>query len=206
MTIIGLTGGIASGKSIVARMLSDLGAVVIDADKVGHEAFQPRSEAWHKVIAAFGKDILGENGEIDRGKLAAKVFNDSSALERLNSIMHPLMRRMVEKRVRELKKRRVKVVVLEATLLVEAGWTDLVDEVWVTVSPKDVVVKRLVDEKGFTEEQARARIGSQTPISQRAERADAVIENNSSLEELRRKVQQLWREHRFSEKDRQVHN
>jgi dephospho-CoA kinase len=202
MTVIGLTGGIASGKSTVARMLADLGAVVIDADKVGHEAFQPRSEAWHKVVATFGKDILGKNEEIDRSKLAAVVFNDSRALERLNSIMHPLMRRMVEKRLRELRKRRVKVVVLEATLLVEAGWTDLVDEVWVTVSPEDVVVKRLVCEKGFTEEQARARIRSQPPISERAKHADVVIENDSSLEELRRKVRQLWQEHKFSGRKR----
>ena len=206
MIVIGLTGGIASGKSTVAKMLSDLGTVVIDADKVGHEAFQLRSEAWHKIVAAFGKDILGKNDEIDRSKLAKLVFNDSRALKRLNSIMHPLMRRIVERRLEELRRQGVPVVVLEATLLVEAKWTDLVDQVWVTISPEAAVVNRLVSQKNFTEEQARARIKSQTPISQRAKHADVVIENNSDLEKLRQKVEELWRKHNLPERGRQAHN
>jgi dephospho-CoA kinase len=206
MIVIGLTGGIASGKSTVAKMLSDLGAVVIDADKVGHEAFQPRSEAWHKVVAAFGKDILGKNDEIDRGKLAKLVFNDSKALKRLNSIMHPLMHRMVERKLEVLRSQGVAVVVLEATLLVEAKWTDLVDQVWVTISPEATVVSRLVGHKNFTEEQAEARVKSQTPISQRAKHADVVIDNNSDLETLRKQVKEFWRKHNLPEKGRQAHN
>lgn len=204
MIVIGLTGGIASGKSTVARMLLDLGAVVIDADKVGHETFQPRSEAWHKVVAAFGKDILGKNDEIDRSKLARLVFNDSKALKRLNSIMHPLMHRIVERRLEELRRQGVAVVVLEATLLVEAKWTDLVDQVWVTISPEATVVNRLVGQKNFTGEQAKARIKSQTPISQRARHADVVIENDSDLEKLRQRVEELWRKLNLSKTDRQA--
>lgn len=193
MIVIGLTGGIASGKSTVARILSELGAVVIDADKVGHEAFRPRTEAWQKVVAAFGKGILAPNGEIDRGKLAQVVFNDARALKRLNRIMHPSMKEIVRQRIEVLRREGVEVVVLEATLLTEAKWTDLVDQVWVTISPEAAVVNRLVCQKGFTEEQAGARIKSQTPISQRAKNADVVIDNDSDVASLRRKVERLWR-------------
>ncbi len=193
MIVIGLTGGIASGKSAVAQMLSELGAVVIDADKVGHEAFRPDTEAWRKVVAAFGKGILGRNDEIDRGKLAQIVFRDPRALKKLNRLMHPLMHEIVRQRIERLRLQGVNVVVLEATLLIEAKWTDLVDQVWVTISPEATVINRLVSQKGFAEEQARARIKSQTPISERAKHADVVIENNSDLDALRRRVEALWR-------------
>ena len=192
MIVIGLTGGIASGKSTVAKMLSELGAVVIDADKVGHEAFRPHTEAWRKVVAAFGKDILGQNDEIDRSKLAQLVFNDPKALQRLNRTMHPLMHRIVEKKIEALRHQGIEVVVLEATLLIEAKWTDLVDQVWVTITPGDTVINRLVSQKGFTEEQARARIKSQTPIAQRAKNADVVIRNDADIDTLRKKVEGLW--------------
>jgi len=192
MIVIGLTGGIASGKSTVAKMLSELGAVVIDADKVGHEAFRPHTEAWRKIVAAFGKDILGQNEEIDRSKLAQLVFNDPKALQRLNRTMHPLMHRIVEKRIKALRRQGIEVVVLEATLLIEAKWTDLVDQVWVTITPADTVINRLVSQKGFTEEQARARIKSQTPIAQRAKNADVVIRNDADIDTIRKKVEGLW--------------
>ena len=193
MVVIGLTGGIASGKSTVARMLSELGAVVIDADRVGHEAFRPHTEAWRKVVAAFGKDILGQNGEIDRSKLAQTVFNNPKALRRLNSIMHPLMHEIVRQKIEGLRRQGARVVVLEATLLIEAKWTDLVDQVWVTITPEDAVINRLVSQKGFTEEQARARIESQTPIAQRAKPANVVIRNDSDVDTLRKRVEELWR-------------
>jgi dephospho-CoA kinase len=192
MIVIGLTGGIASGKSTVAKMLSELGAVVIDADKVGHEVFRPHTEAWRKVVAAFGKDVQGQNEAIDRSKLAQLVFNDPKALKRLNSIMHPLMHEIVREKIEGLRREGTEVVVLEATLLIEAKWTDLVDQVWVTITPEDAVVNRLVSQKGFAEEQAEARIKSQTPISQRAKRADVVIRNDSDIATLRKKVEGLW--------------
>jgi len=202
MIVIGLTGGIASGKSTVSRMLSELGAVVIDADKVGHEAFRPHTEAWRKVVAAFGKDILGQNEEIDRSKLAQLVFNDPKALKRLNRIMHPLMHEIVRQKIEALRNQGVEVVVLEATLLIEARWTDLVDQVWVTITPEAAVVNRLVSQKRFTEEQARARIKSQTPIAQRAKNADVVIENDSDMNTLRKKVEALWRKLQSTENSR----
>jgi dephospho-CoA kinase len=193
MIVIGLTGGIASGKSTAARMLSELGAVVIDADKVGHEAFLPHTEAWRKVVAAFGKDILGQNEEIDRSKLAQFVFNNPKALKRLNSIMHPLMHEIVRQKIEGLRRQGANVVVLEATLLIEAKWTDLVDQVWVTITPEDAVINRLVSQNGFTEKQARARIKSQTPVAQRAKHADVVIRNDSDVDTLEKRVEGLWR-------------
>jgi len=202
MIVIGLTGGIASGKSTVAKILAELGAVVIDADKVGHEALRPHTEAWRKVVAAFGKEILGQNEEIDRSKLAQLVFNDPKGLKRLNSIMHPLMHEMVRKKIEGLRRERAEVVVLEATLLVEAKWTDLVDQVWVTISPEESVINRLISQKRFTEEQARARIKSQTPISQRAKPADAVIRNDSDVATLRKKVEGLWQKLQSTKNDR----
>jgi dephospho-CoA kinase len=192
MIVIGLTGGIASGKSTVSRVLSDLGAVVIDADRVGHEAFRPDTDAWREVVAAFGNDVLGQNQEIDRGKLAAIVFQDPEALERLNSIMHPTIRRMVEQRIDTLRSQGVALAVVEAALLIEAGWTDLVDRVWVTDASEDAVIGRLCDQKGFTGEQARARINSQMSAVDRSKHADVVIRNDSDVAALTEKVKQLW--------------
>ena len=201
MIVIGLTGGIASGKSTVAKMLAELGAVVIDADKVGHEAFRPHTEAWRKVVAAFGKGMLCRNEEIDRSKLAQLVFNDPKALKRLNNIMHPLMRDIVEKKIETLRRKGVEVAVLEATLLIEAKWTDLVDQVWVTLTPEDAVTSRLVSQKGFTDAQAKARIESQTPIAQRAKQADVVIKNDSDMDMLRMRVEELWRKLQATKND-----
>ena len=201
MIVIGLTGGIASGKSTVSQMLSELGATVIDADKVGHEAFRPHSDAWRDVVATFGSGILGQDEEIDRGKLADIVFDDPKALEQLNRIMHPLMYRVVEQRIEALRRQRVEVVVLEAALLIEANWTDLIDQVWVTVAPESDVIDRLRSQKGFTEEQARARINSQMSIAARSKCADVVIENDSDLDTLRGRVEGLWQKVRLSEND-----
>lgn len=194
MIVIGLTGGIASGKSAVSQMLSELGAVVIDADKVGHDAFCPDTDAWREVVSTFGQGVLGRDREIDRSKLAAIVFGDPEALERLNLVMHPKMRQIVERRIEALRREGAEVVVLEAALLIEANWTDLVDQVWVTIASEETVIGRLCSQKGFNEEQARARIRSQMPLVERSRFADVVIENDSDLDSLRRRVERLWQE------------
>jgi dephospho-CoA kinase len=190
--VIGLTGGIASGKSSVSEFLSELGAVVIDADKIGHEAFLPHTDIWREVVSAFGEGVLGDNNEIDRGKLADIVFRDSKALEQLNGIMHPQMYRTVKRKLEDLRTQGTGVVVLEAALLIEAEWTDLVDQVWVVVSPQSKVIDRLCNQKGFTGKEAEARIAAQTTASQRAKHADVLIENDSTLDSLRKKVEILW--------------
>jgi dephospho-CoA kinase len=190
--VIGLTGGIGSGKSTVAQLLGELGAVVMDADKVGHEAFQPGTEAWHDVVAAFGKEILSPGGDIDRAKLGKIVFNNPDSLARLNRIMHPRMYDMIKDRIAEYRRQGVDVVVLEAAILIEANWTSLVDEVWVTVAPEAAVLERVKQQRGQNEAQTSARIRAQLTNVERIKHADVVINNDGTPEELKAKVKELW--------------
>ena len=192
MIVIGLTGGILSGKSTISEMLAEKGAVIIDADKVGHEAYKPYTKTWQELVAAFGKGILKENDEIDRKKLGDIVFNNPEALAQLNRIVHPQMHSMMKEEIERLRSEGVDVVVLEAAVLIEANWTDLVDEVWVAVAPEEVVVKRLQNRGGLSEEQARARIRSQLPIEERAKYADVIIDTDCELAQVRAKVEELW--------------
>jgi dephospho-CoA kinase len=190
--VIGLTGGIGSGKSTVSLWLAELGAVILDADKVGHEAFKPDTEAWHDVVATFGRQILTPTGEVDRKKLGEIVFNQPEALSRLNQIMHPRMYDMMKARIEEYRQQGVDVVVLEAAVLIEANWTSLVDEVWVTVAPEAMVLERLKKQRGLDEEQTSARIRSQLSSEERVEHADVVIKNDGDLEGVKAKVKELW--------------
>lgn len=192
MKVIGLTGGIGSGKSTVSRFLSELGAVVLDADKVGHEAYQPGTETWKEVVAVFGQDIIGADESIDRKKLGAIVFGDPAALERLNKIMHPRMYDLMAARIEEYRRQGVKVVVLEAAILLEAGWTPLVDEIWVTVASEPTVVRRVRERTDLPQEQIRSRIRSQLSNQERKKQASVVISNDGDLHELREKVEELW--------------
>jgi len=192
MVVIGLTGGILSGKSTISGMLAEKGAVIIDADRIGHEAYKPGTGAWQELRDAFGDGILTVNGEIHRERLGEIVFADPDALVRLNRIVHPRMREMVREEIDRLKGEGVAVVVLEAPLLIEASWTDLVDEVWVAVAPEKVVVKRLKERGGLSEEQARARIRSQISTEARAKHADIIIDTDCELSEVRARVDELW--------------
>ena len=190
--VIGLTGSIGTGKSEAARQLEALGASIISADQVGHEAYTPNTEAWEQVVAAFGDDILQDDGEIDRRKLGAVVFSDPGQLEKLNQIMHPRMARMVADKIEELRDQGVEVVVVEAALLFEAGWDSLVEEVWVTDSTEQVVIERLKQRNGMSEEEARKRISSQMDRSERLERSDYVIENSGDMATLGSTIKELW--------------
>ncbi|HEY78758.1 MAG TPA: dephospho-CoA kinase [Dehalococcoidia bacterium] len=194
MKVIGLTGGIGSGKSTVAHFLAELGAVIIDADKVGHEAFKPGTELWQEVTAAFGEQILTTSGEIDRQKLGEMVFADPRRLSQLNEIMHPRMSEMVKAQLEDYRRQRVAVAVLEATLLIEAGgeWTKLVDEIWVTVASEATVLKRVMERSGLSEAESLARIRSQMPPTEKVRHADVVINTEYSLDEMKIKVKELW--------------
>jgi dephospho-CoA kinase len=192
MLVIGLTGGIGTGKSEVARVLAGLGAVVINADQVGHQAYTPGSEIWREVVSAFGSDILQPSGEIDRKKLGAIVFSDAQQLARLNCIMHPRMARMVGDRIEQLRVEGVPVVVVEAALLFEAGWDSLVEEVWVTDSPPEAVVHRIQTRNGLRESEIKKRIDSQMPAAERRARAAVVVDNRGSVDELEQAVKSLW--------------
>ena len=192
MFVIGLTGGIGSGKSAVTALLGELGATVIDADKVGHQAYQPHTETWQAVVDAFGTDILQPNEEVDRRKLGAVVFSDPKELARLNSIMHPRMYTMLEVELNEMRESGVEVAVVEAAILIEAKWTPLVDEVWVTVADPEKVVERVKQRSNIPEEQILSRIKAQMPQEERIRHATVVVENNAGLDELRTKLQTLW--------------
>jgi dephospho-CoA kinase len=194
MKVIGLTGGIGSGKSTVSELLSEMGATLLDADKVGHACYEPGTEAWKDVVAAFGREIVAPDESIDRKKLGAIVFGDPEALIRLNKIMHPRMYDMMADRIEAYRKDGVDVVVLEAALLFEAGWTPLVEEIWVTVASEPVVVQRVKERTGLPEEQIRSRIRSQLSNEERTKNANIVIENDGSLDDLRAKVVDLWEE------------
>jgi len=192
MKVIGLTGGIGSGKSTVSQFLAQLGAVILYADKVGHKAFKPDTELWREVVSTFGKQILNPSGEIDREKLGKVVFSNPESLARLNQIMHPPMYEMVKAQIERYRQQGVDVVILEAPLLVEANWTSLVDEVWVTVASETAVLKRIKKRTGLSEQQALARIRSQLSPEEQVRRADVVIDTDCSLDELRTKVKKLW--------------
>jgi len=201
MKVIGLTGGIGSGKSTVARFLAELGAVIIDADKLWHEALKPDTEIWRGVVAAFGKGVLKPNGEIDRKRLGEIVFGNAEALARLNNIMHPYIYSTVKAQLEQYRRKGVGVVVLEVPLLIEVpllmragkpSLSDEVDEVWVTLAPQSTVLKRLKEKSGLSREQTLARIRSQISSEERTKRADVVINTDCSLGELKTKVRALW--------------
>jgi len=190
MKVIGLTGGIGSGKSTVSHFLAELGAVILDADEVGHDALKDTG-IRQEIISAFGKQILAQNGEVDRKKLGEIVFGNPESLMKLNQIMHPRMYDIVKAQLEEYQQQGVDVVVLEASLLIEASWTSLADEVWVTIASEDTVLKRL-KERGLPEAKSLARIRSQILNKERVKFADVVIDNDCSLDELKMKIDKLW--------------
>ena len=192
MFVIGLTGGIGTGKTQVSRLLEELGASIVNADLLGHEVYKPQSEGWHAVVNAFGEQIVSDNGEIDRRALGGIVFSDDSALQQLNAIMHPRIYDLAEQRLKGLADQGVTTAVLEAALLIEAKWTPLVDDVWVTVSPEEDIIARLQERNNMDEATARSRINSQMPQTERVEHADVIVENNASLEDLSDSVKELW--------------
>lgn len=192
MIVIGLTGSIGSGKSEVSKMLGQLGASIIDADRIGHETYLPGSPAWHQLIEVFGQGIVKVSGEIDRKKLGTIVFEDPVALETLNRIMHPIMQQMVKDNIQKYRKTMAKVVVLEAALLIEAGWHTLVDEIWIMSSSKTEILKRLRSSRGMTNNEIRNRMKSQMGSSMKEQYATVIIDNSGTIDELRVQVQGIW--------------
>jgi dephospho-CoA kinase len=197
MTVsIGLTGGIASGKSTVSKMLVELGADYIDADLVGHQIYQPGKEAWQEIIDTWGEDLLLPDQTINRQKLGAIVFSAPEALARLNQITHPRIKAELKKEIDLRKKSEsdVKALVIEAAILIEANWHPLFDKIWVVITDEKTAIDRLAKSKGMTPEQARARIDAQLSNEERKKYADVVIENNGSLEEVLKQVEKAWAE------------
>jgi len=196
--VIGLTGGIAAGKSTVSELLAAHGAHVIDADGVGHAVITPQGEAYPEVVAAFGAEILDEDGTISRKRLGAVVFADPSRLVQLNRISHP---RMAERMGREIEALRLRqsgprppAIVLDAAILFEAGWDTLCDTIWTVEAPARLVIERLVQRNAMTRAEAQARLKTQMSNAARARRADRVIRNDGTREALATQVERLWAE------------
>jgi dephospho-CoA kinase len=192
MRVIGLTGGIAAGKSTISQALVDHGAVVIDADKVGHEAYQPGTDTYQALVAHFGNEIVAESGEIDRRKLGGIVFGDPQKRIELQDIVWPRMKEMMRGRLAQLRAEGIQVAVIEAAVLIEASWTDIVDEVWVVQVPEDVALARLMARNGLSAEDGRARIRAQLTNAERAAHAGVVIDNSDTVEEARARVDAEW--------------
>jgi len=193
MKTIGLTGGIGSGKSTVSQILAGLGAWVIDADKVGHEIYLAGKAAWQQVTAAFGRDILAADQTIDRKKLGAIVFGSEEARKKLNAIVHPLMFKEIERRIKEKRAEGViQPIVVEAAVLIEANWLPLVDEVWVVVAGRSAVIERVAAQRGLSAHDTEARIVSQLADAERLKHASVVIPNDGALEDLQKRVSEAW--------------
>jgi dephospho-CoA kinase len=187
--VIGLTGNIATGKSVVRKMLEHLGAYGIDADSLANRAIANGSPGHKPVVETFGKWVLGPDGQIDRSRLGRMVFSDPEALERLEAIIHPLVREAIDILVRRSKH---KVIVIEAIKLLESGLGGLCDSIWVTYSPPEQQVARLTQKRGMSEALARQRMNAQPAHEKKTAKADAVIRNEGSFEDTWSQVVAAW--------------
>jgi dephospho-CoA kinase len=193
--LIGLTGNIATGKSLVAQMLGELGAHVVDADALVHDLERKGTPVHAAIVAEFGAGILRPDGEIDRARLSALVFSDPDALHRLEAIVHPAVSVEIERRLSDLRSPTSDfrtIVVIEAIKLIEAGLHKRCNTLWVVTSRPEVQLERLRRTRGLSEADARLRIEAQPPQSEKAALADVVIENNGTFKALRAQIQQHW--------------
>lgn len=191
--VIGLTGGIASGKSTVSAKLKALGAAIIDVDISARGVVSKGEIAYNKIVHQFGSDILLPSGEINRKMLGSIVFSDKEKLALLNSITHPEIIERVKLQVEELQKRGTKVIVVDAAILIEMGLHRYVDQVWVVVVDRATQIKRLIERDKFAYHDAVSRINSQFTNEERIKYADVVIDNNKPIEEVGRTIEELWR-------------
>ena len=192
MKVVGLTGGIASGKSTAASLLRQLGAEIIDADQIAREILQPGQEAWQEIVAAFGAGILREDKTIDRERLRKIIFQDEKARKRLEAITHPRIRTLAQERMQRLAADGAQIIIYEAPLLFE-------NQVHLWLRPVIVVAcdlatqkRRLKERDGLSQEEIQRHLDAQMTLAEKRRLADFIIENNGDLEELRRQVKEVW--------------
>ncbi len=193
MKLVGLTGGVGSGKSTVAEMMRELGAEVVDADEATHAVYEPGNPGFDAVVREFG-DAYVDGGRIDRSRLGELVFRDDDARRRLNSIVHPLVRDWMAQRTAEAAERGAEVVVQDVPLLFENGLERLFSSVVLVYVPEEVQVERLVSGRGFAPERARAMIAAQMPIENKRGLAHHVINNSGTREETQAQVKAVWKQ------------
>ncbi|PKM45494.1 MAG: dephospho-CoA kinase [Firmicutes bacterium HGW-Firmicutes-8] len=198
MPVIGLTGNIASGKSLVSGILKELGARVIDADIVAREVVAPGTAGWRKIKETFGEGVLNPDLTVNRQILGSKVFNDPQQREKLNAITHPVIVEKIQAEVNTFRRSAPgpdKVLVIDAPLLIETDSDILVDEVWLVVIPEETQIERLIQRDGLTREQALARIRSQMPVSEKKKYAQVIIDNSRDADSTEKTVRKIWKEH-----------
>ncbi|MDI6780575.1 MAG: dephospho-CoA kinase [bacterium] len=191
--VIGLTGSIGTGKTTVANIFHDLGAVVIDADRIAREIVEPQMPAWQQILDAFGDKVLNPDSTINRHCLGELVFNDRLSRERLNQITHPLIREVIRKQI-FLSEQTNKIIVIDAPLLIEAGLQDMTDKIIVVSASRDTQIKRLKMRNLFSDLQIETRINSQLPLEVKIEKADYIINNDGNILETTTQIKKMWEE------------
>ena len=193
MKVICLTGGLASGKSTATKFLSQQGAQVIDADRLGHRAYDPGTQAYRQVIETFGEEVVGADNQIDRKVLGSKVFAQPAALKQLTDIVWPEIRRLAALEIAGFEALYPDaVVILEAAVLFEAGWEDMGDEIWVVVADREVAIDRAMHRDGATSESVEQRLNAQLSNAERVARADVVVDNSGDAMHLQSQLEQHW--------------
>ena len=204
MQRVGLTGGIGAGKSTAAEMLRELGAYVVHADQLGHETYSKGGTARPRVLERFGNEILGDDGEIDRARLAGIVFGDKNERLALEGIVWPEIRKLMSARLAEAEAAGAIVAVVEAAVMLEAGWEDLFDQVWTVETHRDVAKARLMARQSISASEADARLRAQLTSGERAKRSSVVIENRGTVEELKSAVTAAYENLIAGGTDRQI--
>lgn len=195
MMKIGLTGGIGSGKSTVARLFEKRGAHIVDLDLLAHQVEEPGGAAWEGIVERFGRDVLDAEGNIDREKLGGIVFRDAAKREELNRIVHPAVRDVWRRRIDEIVRGDGQAVVIsDVPLLIEVGWHEEMDIVILVYAPPEVQVERIMGRNGLSDEEARDRLRSQMPLADKIPFADFVIRNEGTFEETEAAVEEIWKE------------
>ncbi|MDX9873259.1 MAG: dephospho-CoA kinase [Clostridia bacterium] len=192
--IIGLTGGIASGKSLISGKLKEWGAMIIDADEIARALTGPDSPALREIRRSFGDEVFNADGTLSRKKLGTMVFNSVEARNRLNGLLHPLVQTEIKRQLAENKEKDWPLLVIDAPLLLEAGLEKMTDEVWVVALDEQEQVRRLMARDALTREEASRRLAAQMPLKEKLQYADRIIDNNGSMEETLEILKNLWLE------------
>jgi dephospho-CoA kinase len=194
--IIGLTGGIASGKSTVSGMLQDLGAVIIDADKIARQVVEPNQPTWHKIKHRFGEDVFYQDGELDRKKLGAIIFKDGQARTDLNAIIHPAIRERMRQQKEHAQREGIELIVMDIPLLFESELEYMVEKILVVYVPEEIQKNRLMLRDEIDEKLALQKMSSQLSIEQKKDKGHAFINNSGSLSDTKKQLEniiQKWR-------------
>lgn len=192
MITVGLTGGIATGKSTVADFFRSLGAPVIDSDILVHQSLSPAGEAYHGVVEAFGPDIVTANGQIDRARLGRIVFADKTQRDRLNRLVHPVVEAHINRQLADLRAAGNVAAIVDVPLLFEVGWEDRFDLIVLVYLPKGIQRERLLRRNALTKEEADRRMSAQWPLRRKLKKADFVIDNSGTPEETMQQARSVW--------------